>query len=264
MQIDWFTFSAQIINFLILILLLRRFLYKPVVEAMDRREREIAGRIEDARLKMVAAEEKETEYEQSLNRLEREKDQMLIEAREQVEQTRKELLAEARSEVQAVQQRWEEALEHEKQGFIRELEKETGSRILEIVRKILKDLSDRNLEEQTAELFIERLSMLERRDRKRMVESALEFGKGEIVIRSSFELSTEQQERILNTLKEQVADEVECTFEVAGTLGFGIELRAGGWRTGWNLNAYLRSLRNEMEQFFARRALAGETDMTGL
>ena len=38
MLIDWFTVAAQAINFLILVLLLRRFLYGPIVKAMDDRE----------------------------------------------------------------------------------------------------------------------------------------------------------------------------------------------------------------------------------
>ena len=48
MLIDWFTVIAQIVNFLVLVYLLKRFLYKPIIKAMDGREQRIAGRLEEA------------------------------------------------------------------------------------------------------------------------------------------------------------------------------------------------------------------------
>jgi F-type H+-transporting ATPase subunit b len=49
MKINWFTFIAQIINFLILVWLLRHFLYKPILNAVDEREKKIAGQLKDAK-----------------------------------------------------------------------------------------------------------------------------------------------------------------------------------------------------------------------
>lgn len=49
MLINWFTVFAQIINFLILIWLLKRFLYGPIIKAMEERERKIASVMEQAR-----------------------------------------------------------------------------------------------------------------------------------------------------------------------------------------------------------------------
>ncbi len=46
MQIDWFTLFAQIVNFLIVVVLLRRFLYKPILQAMAEREAKIAAQFE--------------------------------------------------------------------------------------------------------------------------------------------------------------------------------------------------------------------------
>ena len=48
MQIDYFTIIAQIINFLILVFLLRHFLYRPVITAMDEREQKMVSRLKDA------------------------------------------------------------------------------------------------------------------------------------------------------------------------------------------------------------------------
>jgi F-type H+-transporting ATPase subunit b len=48
MLIDWFTVGAQVVNFLILVWLLKRFLYKPILHAIDERERRIAKELADA------------------------------------------------------------------------------------------------------------------------------------------------------------------------------------------------------------------------
>ena len=48
MNIDWFTFAAQVINFLVLVGLLRHFLYGPVVRAMQAREQKVTQRLTDA------------------------------------------------------------------------------------------------------------------------------------------------------------------------------------------------------------------------
>ena len=45
MDVDWITVSAQIVNFLILVWLLKRFLYRPVLNAMNRREQRIHQRL---------------------------------------------------------------------------------------------------------------------------------------------------------------------------------------------------------------------------
>jgi len=48
MLIDWFTVGAQIVNFLILVWLLKHFLYKPILDAIDAREKKIAAELADA------------------------------------------------------------------------------------------------------------------------------------------------------------------------------------------------------------------------
>ena len=60
MAIDWFTIGAQILNFLVLVWLLKRFLYQPVLDAIDKREKRIAATLADAAAsKAQAAKERD-------------------------------------------------------------------------------------------------------------------------------------------------------------------------------------------------------------
>jgi hypothetical protein len=61
MLIDWFTVGAQVINFLVLVWLLKRFLYRPILDAIDAREQRIAAELADADAKRAEAkQERET------------------------------------------------------------------------------------------------------------------------------------------------------------------------------------------------------------
>jgi len=62
MLIDWFTVAAQAVNFLVLVWLLKRFLYKPVLAAIDEREKRIAAQLLDAEKKKAEALKEQTDF----------------------------------------------------------------------------------------------------------------------------------------------------------------------------------------------------------
>lgn len=254
MQLDWFTFIAQIVNFAILIVLLKRFLYEPVVQAMDRREEQIRSRVEDARNMMSEAEMKRDEYEQKIKIFENRKEEMSGQAKKEVEQARKEMLNRARNEVKDLQERWKTALEDEQKAFIQELYLESGERIVGIIRNILSDLSNQNLEEQVTEIFMDRLSAMNRNEKNSMVRSALDYGDGIIVVNSSIKLKENSQKRIREILREKSVPGINCRFDVVPSLRLGVELNAGGWKISWNLDSYLHRLKEQMVKHFQEQS----------
>ena len=62
MLIDWFTVGAQALNFIILVWLLKRFLYKPILNAVDAREKRIAAELADANAKKAEAQKERDEF----------------------------------------------------------------------------------------------------------------------------------------------------------------------------------------------------------
>ena len=62
MNINWFTVIAQVINFLILVWLLKKFLYKPILNAIDEREKKIADKIKDADAQKALAHKEEENF----------------------------------------------------------------------------------------------------------------------------------------------------------------------------------------------------------
>ena len=81
MLIDWFTVAAQFVNFLILIALLKYFLFDRVVRAMEEREKRIASRMEEAERTKGDLEKERERYEEMQRSLEQEREEILSKAR---------------------------------------------------------------------------------------------------------------------------------------------------------------------------------------
>ena len=69
MLIDWFTVGAQALNFIILVWLLKRYLYKPILNAVDTREKRIAAELADADAKRAEAEKAREEFQHNQSHL---------------------------------------------------------------------------------------------------------------------------------------------------------------------------------------------------
>lgn len=250
MKIDWFTFIAQIVNFLILLALLKHFLFGPLRNIMERRERTVASRLDDARQKLDEAEEKNRIYQDKLERFNAQKEEMMSDARRDVEQAKTEMLHQAREEIDAIERKWEESLESEKETFFDELHRQTATNIINLLDQLVRDLANSSLEEQAINKFIEQLQGLDKKEEKRALQSAMDSGKGELKIVSSFALSQKQQSQIKKTIKDVFSTDINCSFAVSGLLGFGIEIRAEGWKIGWNAKIYLEDLKKNITDLF--------------
>ncbi|MGD8758265.1 MAG: F0F1 ATP synthase subunit B, partial [Deltaproteobacteria bacterium] len=126
MLIDWFTVIAQIINFLVLVYLLKRFLYKPIIKAMDERERRISGRLEEAEKREDQARHELERYQKKNKEIDGRRQVLLNQIKEDAEVQRKALIDQARDQVEGVRANWHEALEREKDAFLQDLRERTG------------------------------------------------------------------------------------------------------------------------------------------
>ncbi len=261
MQINWFTFFAQIVNFLILVLLLRHFLYGPITKAMDERE---------AKLKalFVAAEEEKERASQEIeiyrirrSELDTDRSQILSEAEIEAEERRREMIHEGRDEVEAMMSRWYDEVEHERDVFLHEVRKRMGDMVVSISGRVLIDLVDQPLEAQVVKQFVHQLNQLPAADRHALVESGGAFDQ-DVIIRSAFDLSYEQRQKLIEALGEliaadsagngthpapQFAEEIGVRFDLAPELVCGVELRVQDRRVAWSVRDYLDELEEELE-----------------
>src|SRR5471032_998726 len=113
MLIDWFTVLAQVVNFLILVWLLKRFLYRPILNAIDAREKKIAKELADADAKKSEAQKERDEFQHKNEEFDQQRAALLNKATDEANAERQRLLNEARKAADALSAKREETLSNE-------------------------------------------------------------------------------------------------------------------------------------------------------
>ena len=247
MQIDWFTVIAQIINFLILVWLLKRFLYKPILNAIEERENKIASQLEDAESKKEEARKEQDEFRQKNEGFENKKKELMKKAVEEAEEKRQKLLQEARNEANEFRSQLKKSSEEVQQNLSQEIEQKVQQEVFAITRKTLSDLASLDLEEQTVRVFIRRLKELKADEKNQFLE-AFKSKSDPILVRSAFDLPSKQKTEIQNTIAEILGAETQFQFKTVPELVSGIEITANGFKLAWSISEYLNSLEKSISE----------------
>jgi F-type H+-transporting ATPase subunit b len=225
MLIDWFTVSAQITNFVVLVWLLKRLLYKPVLDAMDRRERTVVAQLRDA------------------------------------EAMRERLLEEVRRESETLRKKWLATLQEERNAWREELAARVQREIFAIARQTLRDLAGEELEQRIAHVFLGRIRALTGEEKSRLV-TCLETSRRPALIRSALDLPDSIRTRIEDTIKATLTPMVQLQFQTVPELLGGIELALDGHKIAWSIEGYLSSLEESVSQFVGTKP-AGDDKSKG-
>ncbi|WP_426370283.1 F0F1 ATP synthase subunit B [Pseudocolwellia sp. HL-MZ7] len=254
MLIDWFTVAAQAINFLILIWLLKRYLYQPILHAIDDREQRIANELEDAAYKQDQAKTERDTFKDKNTKFDQERDKLFQQAKDEADKEREHLLSESKLEAETLRQKHREIMVKDAEDLKMMLSRKTSDEVFAITRKVLNDLATTNLEQQVTQVFIKQLSELES-STKSTLGKGIKNTSEPVVLSSAFDLS--------NTDRTAINDAINSTFDVDINLKFiistdsisGIELSANGQKIGWNINDYLLSLEQNVVQLLKGKSV---------
>lgn len=241
MAIDWFTVGAQLLNFLILAWLLKRYLYKPVLDAIDAREKRIATEV-------ASAQSQQAEAKKERDKLQRQNSEFNQQRVAQMETVR----TEAKTELQRLLEDARQAADGQRAKRLGELESElqklhdgiaarSRTEVLAIAHKVLSDLSDSSLNQRVFEVLLLRLKDLGVQE-KEALTSALKSSAATVVVRSAFELSPDQRAAIQEALGPFAKPALQFQFETDQALISGVDITAGGWKVAWNIAEYLAAL----------------------
>ena len=247
MLIDWFTVAAQAINFLVLVWLLKRFLYHPILDAIDAREQRIAKTLADAASKESQAQQEQELFAQKNKEFEEQRSALLETATTDANSERQRLLEEARLAADALSLQRQKSLQRQQQSLSVELSRKTQQEVFAITRQALSDLADAELEEQIVKVFLSQLRALDK-DSKATLCSAISTSSKPLRVRSAFVLQSALQKRISSALKESFATDIEIHFETAPEVISGIELSINGQKLAWSIAQYTDSLEKHLQQ----------------
>ncbi len=252
MLIDWFTVVAQLFNFLILVWLLQRILYRPIIKTIKSRQAEIDRRWHQAEEQKQIAELEAASYQHSKQQLEQTRREMLTQAQAEAKQEYYNLLEQARQNVTQQQADWKNAIARQQEQFLENLQQKITEQVFQIARQALRELADVSLEQKAIANFIARLENLDQQKQQFLAESLNKSNDG-VIIRSSFHLPAATREKILNSLRQrQIYQGDNVRFTTKSDLICGIELQTRDYKVTWNLESYLQSLEQNLVEDFSK------------
>jgi len=241
MPIDWFTVIAQAFNFLILVWLLKRFLYKPILHAIDEREKGIAAQLAEAEAKIAEAQEERDDFQHKNEAFDQERAALLKKATDEAQTERQRLLDQARKDADSLRAKRLDALRSEQLNLSQEIIRWTQKQVFAVSRKTLADLAAMSLEERMVEVFVERLRTLTGAAKEELA-AALKASAQPARVRSAFDLPPAQQNEIESAVKETFGSKTLVQFQTAPELISGIELSTNGQKVAWSIADYLATL----------------------
>jgi F-type H+-transporting ATPase subunit b len=255
-QIDWVTVSAQIVNFLVLIWLLQRVLYRPLARALKAREAEVGRSLREAETARAEADAEAQAHRDALQQMEEARDARLEAVEEEAEILKAEMTVKARDELAVRRAAWQAQLEDEKIAFLDRLRRRASEAFVTLARRALSEMADEDLVDRVARVFARRLSALGA-DELQQLKSAAGHGETPLVL-SSFPLSPEARTLVAGAIGRVLHKDVDIDFREEAELECGIVLAIGSRHVGWTLGEHLDALEADVAALLEARVTPGD------
>jgi F-type H+-transporting ATPase subunit b len=251
MLIDWFTVAAQAVNFLLLVWLLKRFLYKPILTAIDAREKRISTQLQDAEKKKAEAAKEQTDFLHKNDEFDKQRVALLLQVTNSAKTERDRLLATARRDSDDLRSKLKKSMRDELENLNRRIGTLAVEEVFSVARKTLADLADVSLEERMTDIFIRHLHGLDGKQTEEL-KASLDSWSKPLLVRSAFELATPQKKAIEAAVKAVFGEGTGIELETKPDLISGIELTANGQKIAWSIADYLKSLTTSVDGLLGR------------
>jgi F-type H+-transporting ATPase subunit b len=221
MKFDIWTFLFQIINFVVLLFILKRLLYKPIREIMEKRRGIIQKNVEDAEKTKMEAQELKREYGEEMDKLKDVRIQTFEKLQEEVEVERKKLMGRAQEEAGRVIEKERTIFDTEKKRFETELKDKAIDTVCVFASRLLKDISDEELHRAVYRKLIKEvkriaadITKIEEKDKPLIIE-----------IITAYELSEEELKGLQKNVESFTTRKVNVSQTVDKNLIAGIKIK---------------------------------------
>jgi len=257
--IDWFTVAAQALNFLILVWLMKRFLYRPLLDAIDAREKAVAAAVAEAEMKKSEAGRDRDEFRRKNEEFDAQRAAMLAKATADAAATNQGLQADARRVAEALAAKSRAAALGDARALDRAVGLKVRQEVFAIARKALADLAGAGLEDRMVAVFVKRLQDLDE-GAKGVLGQALKSGPEAALLRTGVELAPEQRAAIQKALNEAFSADIHFTVRAEPGLCGGIELLAHGQKLAWTVGDYLGALEGDVGRLAEQAGLGAGSE----
>lgn len=243
MNFSWWTFALQAANFLILIWLLQRFLFKPVKEMVARRKQEIARVLTEASQEKKSAELIKLEIESKRSEIDQERHRIVDQAREQLSAERTRMLEEVRVETAKIREQALKQIAEERASASDQLFEHTVALAKGLAERLLRELDLPSMEQPFLARVINYIDQLAPEERAKLVSR---FDGAALLVTTAHPLDVQQQSKWREQLSERLGAgfQIEFNADPALIVGAVISFPHGILRFNWrdSLNAAVKEL----------------------
>lgn len=228
MQLDWSTILLEIVNFLVLVWILKRFLYQPVLDVVARRKAAIDESLAGAETKGKEAEALKAQYENRVADWERERAAAREALGHELDEERQRRLAELEKAVAAEREKTRVADERRLAEFQRRAEEQAVAQGARFAGRLLERLSGPELDARLVALALEGLDGLGEARRAELHAGAAEAGNA-VEVQSAHALDPAAREAIEDGVRKLAGSGATFTYREDPALVAGLRVLVGPW-----------------------------------
>jgi len=225
-ELNWPTFALEIVNFLILVWILKRFLYKPVLEAIARRKAAIDKTLSDAQARQSDAQTLEEQYRSRLGEWESEKERLRVSVREEVEAQREQLMASLHESLAQEQAKARAVEEHRLSQLESQAIERGTAQGAQFAARFLSRVASPEVESRLTDVLLQDMPLLPA-DQLHRLRTASGNGDRSVKVTSAFPLQPAQRDAITRKLQELSQDRISAEFQEDSRLLAGLRISIG-------------------------------------
>jgi F-type H+-transporting ATPase subunit b len=239
-EFNWTTFVLEIINFLVLVWILKRFLYKPVIGVIAQRKAAIEKTMVDAKTMEEGAQALKLQYENRLGDWELEKEKAQAKLLDEIKAERARLMEGLQTSL-AQEREKNRVLEARRMDEIRRgMEEEALAQGRQFASRLLSRLPAPELEAKIVELALEDLSRLSD-EKRQMIRAAYQEAGSKVLLASAFPLRATQRDALTKAMSHLIGQDLSCELRQDRNLISGLRITIGPWVLRANLQDELES-----------------------
>jgi F-type H+-transporting ATPase subunit b len=226
LNLNWSTLLFQILNFVVMVFILWRFLFKKVIEILDERSERVTSALAEAEEKERQAKEMRDEYEEKLTEAQEQVIAMHQQAQEELVRTKQEILEETRQEVETMRAKAQDEIEEARQQAIYQHRRELGRLVTTLSARMMAESAGEAFQKASLESFVDRLAGMSTDEYRQILEEN-EAEVLHVQLVSAQDLDEESRSRIEGQVQEMAGQPIEVKYRVDPSLVAGATVRFG-------------------------------------
>jgi F-type H+-transporting ATPase subunit b len=239
LELNWSTFLLEIFNFLVLVWILKRFLYQPVLDVITRRRVKIEDQLAEARQLHTDSDALKQQYEHRLSDWEQERQTAMEKLQDELEETRQKQLANLKSEIAREEEKTQVIRSRQNKQAILEIEKQALQQGAQFASRLLAEASGPELESRLFDLLLTDLAAL---SADQVSELSNKWGEPpeHILVTSAYPLPDDRRHRLEDILSKVTGLASPVHYEQDTALIAGLHITINAWALQLNVRDELQ------------------------